>query len=291
MKKKALALLLLLALLGGLAGCGEPPVASLPRVEGSPSLLEELGLTTEDFTGMEDMLETVNATGEQDGAALHVLETLGDGFRLYLLASLTLPERLGKRPSDEVLLSLSNLALSLEPKAWSSMGCHALQYDPQSRNLYFLLEFTVEEPGYTGQTLTLFLDDDSRWEQRGGAVYGIHLSASWTAHNQAPRLTAQDRGGVCTISPLCLNVTLPLSVADLEGVDPSDPWEYVRMALQVVYRDGTVLGDLSGGGLMVDPIAVEDLRPTEYVFDLAQVDYVSLLDYSFVFHDQEGGGP
>lgn len=305
MKKKSLALLLLLALLCGLAGCGDSPLGEyLIMTEGPPlgGLRQALWMSPGDLTGLDEMMETADGSGTatgrkvdivdtqgEDGASLQILETLGDGYRLYALFGLTLPEVMGENPSQKELDELFYLFPEIGPLEYTEVEWSIIQYDPEVRCMYFCLGITFGDPGYTDQMLTLLLKDS-----RGSGVARdfVHCSVRWIPHNQAPRLTAGDRGATCVISPLCLSVNLPINLADVKGVesDPNDPLNGISKTLKVVYRDGSVL-DNFGGGWEADPIRVIDAKPPSGIFRLDALDHVEFLDYKFSFDGQKGGSP
>ena len=80
MKKKNLALLLLLALLWGLAGCGESPLGSIAVMDdASTSLRQQLWIVPGDLTGLDEMLETADGSGTATGNKLDIVDSQGQG--------------------------------------------------------------------------------------------------------------------------------------------------------------------------------------------------------------------
>lgn len=299
-KKQCLALLLLLALLGCLAGCGEPPLAQIPRSTGAPQGIQEiLWIPPGGLTGLEGMLETTGGSGTPDGATLDLLsshadgngttmallETFGDGHQLNILYSLTLPST-GRQPTNEELTALIYLAPAFSPLTYREYSTRAVSYDPDTRCLYCFASVSFDGPGYTNQALTFRLSDTDQPGQEG-----VHCSVTWTPHNKAPHRTAQDKGGSCTISPLSLSISLPISVEAIQDpLSPTDPLTSVQESVKLVYQDGSVL-DNFGGGWEADPIKVLNAKPPSGIFRLDALDHVEILDYTFVFDGQEGGPP
>lgn len=302
MKKKVLALLLLLALLCGLAGCGSSFYTCVALLEGPiDNVWEALRISPGDLIGLDEMLETADGsetahgnkldiidTQGDDGATMRILGTLGDGYHLRILVAITLPDSMGEKPSEKTLDKLFLTFPEIGPVPYTEMQKDMFAYDQAARCVYVLLQISFDAPGYTDQPLTLRFTDDRNY----GLEEILHCSVSWIPHNRAPRLTAEDRGATCTISPLGLNVKLPIDLDDVEGVelDPNDPLECIRLSLKVVYRDGSVLTDF-GGGWEADPIQVTNVQPYEHIFFLDALDHVEFLGYKFSFNGQEGGPP
>lgn len=299
--KKSLSLLLLLALLGGLAGCGTTFEERFARVTGHvPNIRSVMGIEPGDLTGLDGMLETADGSGTADGAAVDILsssaegngttitllETLGDGNQLHIVYALTLPQK-DEQPTNKELTALLYLEQEISPLSYRERSARGLCYDPVLHRFYCLASFSFQEPGYTGQTLTLRIHGEEGSEQPG-----VDCSVTWTPNNHAPSITVEDKGGSCTISPLALNVQLPISLDEAEGVgtESSDPMENLRLCLKLVYRDGSVLENFDGGWEDA-PIRVIDAKPPGVLFRLDALDYVEFLDYTFTFNTQEGSGP
>ncbi len=301
MKKKSLALLLLLALLWGLAGCGAPPLGDIAVMDdASTSLRQQLWIAPGDLTGLDEMLETADGSGTatgnkldivdsqgQGGTDVRLLETLGDGFRLFVLYCVTLPDSLGDDPSHKEVADLLFLDADIGPVLWKELETKPICYAPSQRCMYYRLAVTFYDPGYTGQNLTLQLYKKRQYDTEDF----VNCSVTWTPRNKAPRLTVADKGGTCTISPLCLSVTLPINAGQIKDpAYPESPFNDVQTSLKLVYQDGSILEDF-GGGWEDDPIRVIDAKPPNGIFHLDALDHVDFLDYKFVFDGQEGGPP
>ena len=162
---KRLALLLPLLLL--LTACHTP--APIPQVPGQPDLEAVSNLDGEGYTLDSPALEDV-----QGDTALTLCQTLGNGTELSLLYGVRLPESLGETLKDKVLQGLLALPVVLEPEA-ESLSIQILQYDPESRILYFLAGAAFSEKGYEGETLTLTISDTALLDLPETA-----LSVTWT---------------------------------------------------------------------------------------------------------------
>lgn len=302
MKKKSLALLLLLALLCGLAGCGENPLGDIIVMDTPPAgtLREYLGISPGDLTGLDEMLETADGSGTakgnkldivdsqgQGGTTVRILETFGDGCRLFVLYGLTLPDSLGENPSDKEVADLFALNAEIGPIAWKELQNTIFWYDKEGRCMYYRLAVTFYAPGYTDQDLTLQLYQKRLYDTEDF----VNCSVTWTPHNKAPQLTAEDKGGVCTISPLCLSVDLPINAGAIQGLDhPDNAMAYMQESLKLVYRDSSILDNFDGGW-EADPVRVIDAKPPGGIFRLDALDHVEFLGYKFSFNGQEGGSP
>lgn len=299
--KKSLSLLLLLALLGGLAGCGNKPLGDIIKMEGPPAggIRQYLWISPGDLTGLDEMLETADGSGpngnkleiidsqSQGGTSIHILETLGDGYRLFVLYGLTLPDCLGDNPSDKEAADLFSVTARIDSLPWKELEVRPYWYDPEARYMYYRLAVTFYDPGYTDQELTLQLHHKRQYDTEDF----VNCSVTWIPHNKAPRLTAEDRGGTCTISPLCLSASLPINAGAIH--DPEYPQDFlasIQTTLKLVYQDGSVLENFDGGW-EDDPIRVIDAKPPQGIFRLDALDYVEFLDYTFTFNTQEGSGP
>lgn len=261
-----------------LSGCNPtnpelPP--SIPMEAGpAPTLLEVLELSEADVEGLDEMFEKPDVSDEKGGLTLRALETCGDGQALYVLLSLTLPE--DADPDKKELTDFWSTSIFSAEDAGT--GTEPLRYDPETRQLYVLSSLDYAAPGYAGQTVHYKMYNiASQWlsEQDPFALI-------WRPNNQAPKISAQNEYGTCTVTPLSMNIQLQANPEDI-GAEIREG-NFISDYIEIQYQDGTVVEDVTGGTGADHPITLYAMHPPlETLFHLQELDSIALFDCVFDF--------